>query len=238
MRTIHQAGAATAVLAALTASASAAINYGDTLTMQYLGNGAGQAVTATVDEGVNSTQVTGGVLQFAVSGHGTVSTFCAQFLQGVSGTNNFDVVDLALVPEGSTSPGPMGEARATLIRDLYARNYATVMSATGSDANSKAAAFAMVLWEITHQDSLATTATGILADLNLSSGNAQFSSASSINTLASNMLAGLGVSGFQSYGVAGLTNATVQDMLIVVPGPAGLAAAFGIAGLRTRRRRG
>jgi len=228
MRSIHLAGATAAVLTTLAVSASA-----DTMTLTYVDAGPSRAVSYTYDSATGT--ATGGVLNFV----GGVRTFCTQFLQNVGGTNTFDVVDVAQVPEGSTSPGPMGEARATLIRDLYARNYGTVMAATGDDARNQAAAFSMVIWEITHQDSLATTAAGILDDLDIATGNAVFTAGTTIDGIAATMIANLGggTDSFMSYGVAGLTNASAQDMLIVVPGPAGLAAVLGLAGVRGRRRR-
>ena len=66
-----------------------------------------------------------------------------------------------------------------------------------------------------------------------------FTAGTTIDGIAATMIANLGggTDSFMSYGVAGLTNASAQDMLIVVPGPAGLAAVLGLAGVRGRRRR-
>jgi hypothetical protein len=232
---------AAAVLAAgtLATSASAGIQPGDTLSMTFVSVQPSRAVSATFN-GTTST-IYGGVLNWNVAGYGGIRTFCTQIDESVStGTTlTYDVVDIEQVPDSPPGPGPMGDARATLLRDLYSRNYDTVMGATGNAARDQAAAFAMVIWEITHQDSSATTASGVLADLNLSTGNAQFSSTSAVNTIANAMLSGLGggTGDFLStIQVLGATNPDNQDVLIVVPGPAGIAALAGLVAVRRRRR--
>ena len=112
-----------------------------------------------------------------------------------------------------------GKLAATLIKDLYARHYADLSDTSSStEARNRAAAFAMVIWEITHQDSSATTAAGVLADLDLTAGNARFNSSSSVNSLASGWLNGLGggTGDFQNFTkLIGLTDPTTQDFLIV-----------------------
>jgi hypothetical protein len=232
---------AAAVLAAgtLATSASAGIELGDTLSMTFLSVQPSRAVSATFNG--NTSTIHGGVLNWNVTGHGTIRTFCTQIDESVAtGTTlTYDVVDIEQVPDSPPGPGPMGDARATLIRDLYSRNYDNVMGATGNAARDQAAAFAMVIWEITHQDSTATSAAGLLADLNLTAGNAQFVSTSTVNSIANAMLAGLGggTGDFMStIQVLGATNPDNQDVLIVVPGPAGIAALAGLVAVRRRRR--
>ena len=169
------------------------------------------------------------------------SSFCVQILEGIAigAAKTFDAVEVEQVPEAPPGPGPMGTLRANLIRDLYARHYFDMLDATGSDARDQSASFAMIIWEITHQDSDAVTTEGLLSDLDLSSGNAQFGSSSTVNSLASGWLNGLGggTGDFLGFGqLLGLTDPTTQDFLIVVPGPAGLMAFAGLAGIRSRRR--
>jgi len=169
------------------------------------------------------------------------SSFCVQILESIAigAAKTFDAVEVEQVPEAPPGPGPMGTLRANLIRDLYARHYFDMLDATGSDARDQSASFAMIIWEITHQDSDAVTTEGLLSDLDLSSGNAQFSSSSTVNSLASGWLNGLGggTGDFLGFGqLLGLTDPTTQDFLIVVPGPAGLMAFAGLAGIRSRRR--
>lgn len=231
----------TLAIASLTATASAGIEVGDTLSMTFLSVQPSRVVTASLDGGLTSQNIYGGVLNWSVAGHGTVKTFCTQIEETVSvGTTlTYSVVDLEQVPDAPPAPGPMGADRAILVRDLYARYYDSVMTLTGNDQKNQAGAFAMVLWEITHQDSSATSATGVLADLDLTAGNAQFSSSSTVNTIANAMLAALGggTGDFLGFNVVGATNPDNQDVLIVVPGPAGLAALAGLAAARRRRRR-
>lgn len=231
----------TLAVASLTATASAGIGIGDTLSMTFLSVQPSRVVTASLDGGLTTQNIYGGVLNWDVTGHGTIRTFCTQIDEtvAVGTTLTYSVVDLEQVPDAPPAPGPMGTARATLVRDLYARYYDSVMTLTGNDQKNQAGAFAMVLWEITHQESSASTATGVLADLDLSAGNAQFSSSSSVNTIANAMLAALGggTGDFLAFNVVGATNPDNQDVLIVVPGPAGLAAIAGLAAARRRRRR-
>lgn len=228
-------------VASLASTASAGIEIGDTLSMTFLSVQPSRVVTASLDGGLTSQNIYGGVLNWNVAGHGTIRTFCTQIDETVSvGTTlTYSVVDLEQVPDAPPAPGPMGADRATLVRDLYARYYDSVMTLTGNDQKNQAGAFAMVLWEITHQESSATTATGVLADLDLSAGNAQFSSSSTVNSIANSMLAALGggTGDYLSFNVVGATNPDNQDVLIVVPGPAGLAVLAGLAGARRRRRR-
>ena len=88
------------------------------------------------------------------------------------------------------------------------------MTATGSDQNDMNAAFATVVWEITHQDSDGTTAAEILADLDISTGNARFSSGSAVTGLAIDWLNSLG-GGTDDFlwfnGLVGLSDPTTQD---------------------------
>ena len=75
-------------------------------------------------------------------------------------------------------------------------------------------------------------------DLDLTTGNAQFMSGSNPNTLAAGMLSSLGggMGDFLGFAVLGATNPDKQDVLIVVPGPAGLMAIAGLGLVRRRRR--
>ena len=229
-----------ATAAAAAASASADIQVGDTVSLSYVSYTPARAVT-TVLNGTSKTVFSGFVNLYDNTNSSPLRGFCVQILESIStGTaQNYDVKDIEQVPDAP--PSPMGTARATLVEDLYARHFADVTAATGGTAQDKAAAFGMVLWEIIHQDSAASTASGVLANLSLSSGNFTASGSTTVNTLANNMLASLGggTGSFQMFTAGelfGFTNPTYQDFLIVVPGPTGFAALVGIAGLRRRRR--
>jgi hypothetical protein len=230
--------ASSAVLA--TPVMAEAFDVGDEVTLTFKNVFASRAVSAYYTDGstVFDKVVTAGRLDFS----GGVKTFCIQLLEGISvgESRQFDVVDLDQVPEAPPGPGPMGEARATLIRDLYARHYHDLLAATGADARNQSAAFATILWEITHQDSTETTAAGILGDLDFAAGNARFNSSSSVMTFANNWLSGLGggTGDFLGFaGLRGLSDPTTQDFITVVPGPAGMMALVGMAGVRRPRRR-
>jgi hypothetical protein len=234
---------ALALAATATTASADAIRAGDTdITLTLASVTPARAVAAYFSDSSSSEvfdrTVTAGRLNWS---NGT-SSFCVQILEsiqvGVSKT--FDAVEVEQVPEAPPGPGPMGTLRATLIRDLYARHYFDMQDSTGSTARNESAAFAMIIWEITHQESTATTTSGLLADLDLTAGNARFTSSTSVNTLASGWLAGLGggTDDFLAFSqLLGLTDPTTQDFLIVVPGPAGMLAFAGLAGVRSRRRR-
>ena len=234
--------ASVALIAILDLQAPAdSMNIGDTdVSLTLTGFGPRRAVSAYYDDGSNvfNRTVSGGQLLWS----GGLTTFCIQLLERVSigQTALFDVVEIENVPEAPPQPGPMGIARATLIRDLYARHYDDVMSSSGSEGSDKSAAFAMVIWEIGHQDSDGTTAAAILADLDLVEGNARFRSKDNANLLAGNWLAGLG-GGSDEFlgfgGLVGLTQPGLQDYITVVPGPAGMMAFLGLAGIQRPRRR-
>ena len=231
------------ITGASTIAMADSFNIGDTdVDLTLLSVGPSRAVTAYYDDGTDifNRTVTGGQLIWT----GGVRAFCVQLLENirVGQTRPFDVVSIEDVPEAPPQPGPMGAARAALISDLYARHYDDVISSTGTMAANKSAAFAMLIWEITHQDSDGTTAAAILLDLDLSTGNARFNSNSATNDFASTWLANLGggssTPDFLTYnGLVGLTDPETQDYIAVVPGPAGLVAAIGLAGIRRRRRR-
>lgn len=238
----HKSFFALALAAASTSASADAIRAGDTdITLTLASVTPARAVSAyfsdTSTGDIFDRTVTAGLLNWD---NGS-SSFCVQILESIAvgQAKTFDAVEVEEVPEAPPGPGPMGTLRATLIRDLYARHYFDMLDATGSDARNQSASFAMIVWEITHQDSDATNAADLLADLDLSAGNAQFSSSTTVNTLASGWLSGLGggTDDFLSFGqLLGLTDPTTQDFLIVVPGPAGLMAFAGLAGIRSRRR--
>ena len=211
------------------------------ISLTYLGTSSNRAAMVYYDNGLSVYErvISAGSLEWS----GGVNTFCIQLLEGITvgQTRTFDVVSVEEVPESPPAPGPMGSSRATLIRDLYARYYEEISSATGSDLKNKSAAFALVLWEITHQDSSGKTPSSVLADLDLATGNARFDSSSVVNQFANSWLDGLG-GGTDDFlwfnGLVGLTDPTTQDFLTVVPGPAGMMALLGLGSLgRSRRRR-
>lgn len=244
MKHLHRLFFATLTAAAATTAAQADIRAGDTeITLTLTSVSPSRAVSAYFNDTTTGTVynrvIQGGQLNWDAG----IGSFCVQLLESVTigATRTFDAVEVEDVPDAPPGPGPMGSLRATLIKDLYARHYSDLSApVSGTEARNRSAAFAMIIWEITHQDSSATTALGVLADLDLTAGNARFNSSSSVNSLASGWLNGLGggTGDFQDFtNLIGLTDPTTQDFLIVVPGPAGMMAFAGLAATRSRRRR-
>jgi hypothetical protein len=176
-------------------------------------------------------------------------TFCTQVSEHITWnqTVTYQQVALEQVPDSPPAPGPMGILKATILRDLYARFYHSV-KASGSDTQN--AAFQCLVWEITHENTNAQTAAGVLGQLNLGLGAFQLKSGGNDNNVsifaaANNMLAELGGANddefhFFSNGdnMRGLRHDTAQDQILIVPIPApALLAAAGLVGLGLWRRR-
>ena len=170
----------------------------------------------------------------------SVTTYCTQIAETISGgqTVNYTIAPLASVPD--PNPGPMGEIRAQLVQDLYARNYATVKASSDSKLN---AAFQLAIWEITHENLAAADAAAAADQLNVGVGalavNLNNTTTAQVAAIAMNMINNLGVNGFLQYGnVVGLTDPFAQDQLIVVPIPMPVAlAGIGLLGALGLRRR-
>jgi MYXO-CTERM domain-containing protein len=212
----------------------------ETMTLTYQGAGPKKNIQYSLNSGNDWGTVKAGVYNWT----GGIDTFCVQLREEISiGTEvTYKVVDPALVPESPPGPGPMGSSRVTLVRDLYSRWYDTVMSQTGGSAKRYAAAFAMNIWEISHQNANEASAMTVWNKMDFALGNARFDSTNNVNNLANDMRESLGggVCDFQWYGrLAGLKNWEYQDQLLVepVPGVAGLIAVVGLGGIRRRRRR-
>jgi hypothetical protein len=220
------------VLMGSTCVARGDVMIGDTLSLTFQGSGPSKAVSWNFDgdSGTNSA----GFLNWA----GGVKTFCVQLEENIGGgqTVDFAVVSPEGLPDEPPLPGPMGAARSLVMQDLYSRYYDSTLAGTAYDA----AAFQMVIWEISHEMSAdSASANAIVAGLDFGGGDATFSSSAAVMGIAEGMLLGLGAGGFNSYsGLLGLTDPALQDQLIVVPGVGALAGLGGVAGIRRRRRRG
>ena len=169
----------------------------------------------------------------------TYSTYCTQLNEYISWgqTVTYTETEVENVPDAPGTPGPMGSIKASLLRDLYARHYATVKASSSNELN---AAFQIAVWEITHENINAADASSAVAQLNLLNGAMQINgSNASLLATANSLLAGLGTGGFMSFdGLLGLTHASAQDQLLVVPIPVpALLAGVGLLGVAALRRR-
>jgi hypothetical protein len=168
------------------------------------------------------------------------STFCTQVTEFINFNQTVTFTQAAVQNVPDVQPGAMGAVKATILRDLYARHYADVVSSNNSLLH---AAFQAAIWEITHENITSLTAAGALAQLNMSLGAMQLSSSGnsnlSVSTLATQLLAELGDGGFRDFGgLLGLTHQSAQDQLVVVPIPAPvLLAGLGLVGVGVLRRR-
>ena len=232
-----------AIAAALGVSAAASAN---SLTLTFLGFG--DSTTTGVRYNSNLgwssrssaklTNITVGVHRWGIYGQERAS-FCTQLFEGVTvgQTYTFNVVAPSQVPEAddpTNAPGPMGAIKAALINDLYRRYYADLAGAT------QVGAFQLAIYEITHENLAATSASQAVSQLALDKGAFQSGKAGGLYATAASMLASLGQGGFGSMGpnLLGLSNASAQDQLLVVPiGAPAVLAGFGLIGLGFMRRR-
>ena len=181
-----------------------------------------------------------------ITGQTGIISHCVEIYQSVSLNEvyEFGVVPLTDVPQtGGSWPGEMGEQRAILVRDLYA-NYVDPLTGgvydAGAVTNDYAAAFQVMLWEITHERFTADTASGMAAQIFVDFGAIQWqtNNEDSVGVILEEMKAVLNDGAFASVDVEGWTNPTAQDQsaLIPIPGPATLIA-LGIASPFFGRRR-
>lgn len=128
--------------------AAAGVAHADTIELKHLANGAGRDVT------IGTEQVFAGQLLYSMqNGVGAAAAldgehwvFATQLLTGAAGSyQTYEILDVPQIPGGS---GPLGEARAAAIGQLY--------QIAGAQAHSGdhdyAAAFQLALWEISFDD--------------------------------------------------------------------------------------
>ena len=175
----------------------------------------------------------------------TMITYCLQLYQGVDlgGSYAFNLTELEESPTGPPFPGPMGEQRARLLRDLYAR-WADPSTAglpmDESEMNDAATAFQILIWEITHERFSAEDATGMIDQIDFELGALQWdSNSAAITGYANAMIDSLGQGGFRDAQLIGLTNSDAQDQLSMIPAPGSalLLSLSAFATQRPRRRR-
>jgi hypothetical protein len=170
----------------------------------------------------------------------TEFTWCIQVFQGLENgaTYDFESVALELVPQAPPAPGPMGVTKANLLRDASARWLGADSRVIGSagSANAAAAAFNSLVWEITHENFASSDINVALSRMSLTTGALRANLTGESAVIYGNMIASLGVGGWQTVSCEGWLNTSAQDQFRTVPGPAALAL-LACGGLLTRRRR-
>lgn len=230
--------------AALAGSTHAAVI---TATYSSLGNGSNQSVSYVTGAAWNASP-TGPFYVMKAREHlwtspdGTFTTWCIQLYQGMNlgATYTFLEVDAADAPAAPPAPGPMGETRAGIAADAMFRwtnlDGSILAGATAAETNDRAAAFSVLMWELTHETLTATTKEGILGQMSLATGALRANLTAGTLSAYNEMFGSLGVGGWYDADIRGWTHATAQDQLVrYVPTP-GAMALLGLAGLVGRRR--
>jgi MYXO-CTERM domain-containing protein len=172
--------------------------------------------------GVSSQTLRSGVNNFTVLGGDptelapTFRAFCIDLAQtiNIGGTFTYEVRAI----EASPVPGgPMGAAKADLLRELWGRHYAHV------DTQNEAAGFQLAVWEIVFDSGLDLTGGTVRAT---GEAGALATAASYLGSLTGNSVFFAPVYALSSPGT--------QDMLVPAPGALALV---GLAGLVAGRRR-
>ena len=242
---------------AVASSANAGLVIGDTITVSRIGTTPQRLVTANYDgsRASNASGVTGGnaaqagvnnFTHLTTNGNtagGTIQAFCVEIAEAFPDDPiTYTMVAPTQVPE---APDNMTANQSQMMQDLYSRYYASVMDygndGSWNNASAEAAAFQLVIWEISHENFTDTSDLSVMnSELSITLGAMAITDYFSSDVLnsANAMIAALGTGGWNNYSsLLGATNGTNQDLLIVVPTPAiaGLAC-LGLVGMRRRRR--
>ncbi len=241
MKIIVGAGFAAAVASAASAN----------VTTTYLGTGYGKFQSVSYNPSTQWDQAGSGPFYSvkAFDHHwddagpgGEWTGWCIQLYQGITVGNSytFNCVALELAPQAPPAPGPMGALQANLMRDLFSRWIDTgtgtvAVEGTAAATNAKAAAFAIAIWEITHENFTGGDLDALKTQMSLANGAFRANLSADVAAWYSSIYASLGTGGWQTTFVEGLVNSTAQDQARI-PAP-GAFALLGLAGLVGSRRR-
>ncbi|HPS55845.1 MAG TPA: hypothetical protein PLP05_09610 [Sedimentisphaerales bacterium] len=173
----------------------------------------GYANYGVVYTGVYNLTLTNSTFEYPLNSR----AFCIEPQLGTTTNRTYNVVDLKDAPEPQGPNGdPMGVERADLLRELFGRNYDSVVD------NKTAAAFQLAVWEIVFDGS----------SNNFTAGNFFINSVlTDTITLASNWLAAIDGTGPMAN-LVGLSNLNYQDFVTIytvpVPG-AVILSSMGVA---------
>ncbi len=214
---------------------------GPNVSVKYLGTGAGQTVTMTLNG--NSTNVFAGQLKHNLSnaqgGYGWINgdhlTYCTDLTQYVtSSTKTYTIENIENMPGNS----PMGVTKADAIRGLFAA--ANGAQAAANASADYATAFQLAVWEIVTDGAGASITASSFTSGNFkakkTNGNAL---SGNVVSIAANLYSSavLFVQAHSSTDqIIGVASNSYQDQLIQVPTP-GAAALAGIGGLLIAGRR-
>lgn len=172
----------------------------------------------------------------------TYQLFCVQIFEGVTQghTYCYDIVPTQDVPEGNEDE--MGIVRAKVMGELYTRFHNDWLGGnyTGTDLDNRAAAFAALVWEISHEtlDSSFTSEQYATLSLDMNAGAFRSQLNTEAQMLAEQALAMLTGTYDLNDSLNGLKNGKNQDQLIYVPLPAPvILAGVGLVAAGIIRRR-
>lgn len=170
----------------------------------------------------------------------TTYTWCAQLYQGVTAGNDyvFETVALEQAPQTPPAPGPMGAARAVVLRDAMSRflqSDGRVATGLGS-APAASAAFCALAWEIIHENFGSQDSDVIRSRISLTSGAFRTNLTGQAATIFTSMVESLAIGGYRDVMAEGWNSPTAQDQFRMVPSPGSLAI-LGLAGVTAFRRR-
>ena len=246
-------------VAAVTGSANAGLEIGDTITVSRVGSSPSRLVAVNYDgsRAWNAAGVVGGnnaqagvnnfnhTLTNGNTAYGTIQAFCVEIGEAFPDDPiQYTMVAPTSVPE-ETPPGNMTANQSQMMQDLFSRYYSDVINSdddtSWGNASDEAAAFQLVIWEISHENFSDTSdLASMKSELSITLGALVVTDTFSndVLTTANTMINSLGSGGWNNYSaLLGGTNATNQDLLIVVPSPAIAAlAGLGLVGMRRRRR--